>query len=112
MSEQRPSTPPRTVSNPGSMRVITAQRAQPIEEEKRPFKQRVVTGAQDLALNAASIAKEAWADFRASDRFFKMKAGIVAGWAVLAALGLVIACPGSTIFANNDLHARLVLAGE
>jgi hypothetical protein len=24
----------------------------------------------------------------------------------------VVACPGSTIFDNNDLHARLVIAGE
>jgi hypothetical protein len=101
---------PRPVSTPG--KVITATRAQPIEEEKVALKERLTGGASDAALNAISIAKEAVADFKSADKFFKYKAGIVAAWVALSVASLVIACPGSGLFGNNNLHARLVIAGE
>src|SRR4051812_5359769 len=105
MSDPRPPGPPapRPASSPGPKKVITAARAQPIEEDKGPLKDRLKSGASDAALNALSIAKEAVADFKSADRYFKFKAGIVAAWVVLSAFSLVNACPSSGLFGNNNL---------
>ena len=116
MSDSRPpgNSPPRPRPGvaSGQKKVITAARAQPIEDEKVPLKERLASGASNAALNAFSVAKETVSDFKASDRFFKIKAAIVAGWVVLSAASLAIACPGNSLFANNDLHARLVIAAN
>lgn len=106
--------PPPRPSNPGNLRVITATRAAPLPEEKRPLKERLRGEASNLWLNGLSIAREAWADFRAADRFFKFKAMIVAGWAVLSLAGLAVAFTGQAgaYFANNHLGGRVVVHRE
>jgi hypothetical protein len=94
------------------MKVVTAARTEPVADEKVPLKQRLSSGASDTALNLVSVAKEALADFKASDKFFKVKAGIVFAWLLLSSASFVVACPGSGFLENNNLHARLVIAGE
>lgn len=108
-----PPSPPRP-SNPGNLRVITATRAAPLPEEKRPLKERVRGEATNLGLNALAIVREAWADFRASDRYFKFKALIVASWAVLSVAGFAVAFSGQTgaLFPNNHLGGRVIVHRE
>ncbi len=114
--------PPRTPSNPGTqpraatspgMRAVSAARAAPLEKPKPegPLGKRVAEETSNVLLNAFSILKEQVADFAASDRFFKYKAGIVAGWLVLSVASLGIACPGSSLD-TGDMDARLVLSDK
>lgn len=79
------------------MRVMTATREMPLPKARPegPLGQRLASGASDLALNAASIGREALEDFRRSDRFFKYKVLIVAAWAVLSTTSMGIACQGA-----------------
>lgn len=60
----------------------------------------------DGILNARSIALEMLGDFRASDRFFKYKAAVVASWLALSLLTAVIACPSAEVGSSNSLDAR------
>jgi hypothetical protein len=117
-----PSTPPRTQSNPGTqpraatspgMRAVSAARTAPLEKPKAegPVGKRVAAETTNVLLNAFSILKEQVADFRASNRYFKFKAGIVAGWLVLSVASLAIACPGSSLD-TGDMDARLVLSDK
>ncbi|RKG82851.1 hypothetical protein D7W79_01470 [Corallococcus exercitus] len=118
-----PSTPPpRTPSNPGTqpraatspgMRAVSAARAAPLEKPKTegPLGKRVAAETSNVLLNAFSILKEQLADFRASDRFFKYKAGIVAAWVALSVASFAIACPGSSLD-TGDMDARLVLSDK
>lgn len=87
---------PRTATGT-NMRVMTATREMPLPKAKPegPLGQRLASGASDLALNAASIGREALEDFRRSDRFFKYKVLIVAAWAVLSTTSMGIACQGA-----------------
>lgn len=119
MSDPRPQAPgptpsPTQPSSPGQRRVITATRAAPLPETRRPLQERLRTGAADLGLNAVAIAREAWSDFRSADRFFKYKVLVVAGWMSLSVAGLGVACPGQTagLFPNNHLGGRVVVHRE
>lgn len=118
-----PSTsPPRAPSNPGpqpraatspGMRAVSAARTAPLEKPKAegPLGKRVAAETSNVLLNTFSILKEQLADFRGSDRFFKYKAGIVAGWVVLSVASFAIACPGRSL-ATGDMDARLVLSDK
>lgn len=108
--------PPRTVTNPGGMRAMSAARAQPVAPAGAPvpaaIKERVKEEASNAALNVIAILRETWEDFRNSDRYFKYKAGIIAIWIALSVATFVIARPGvpAGIEAENELSARLVVA--
>ena len=110
-----PSTPgmPRTPTNPGTLRVMTAARAAPLQKEKveGPLGKRLTGEASNHLLNAVSVVKEWLGDFRASDRYFKYKASIVAGWLVMTVASFAIACPGSNV-QTGDMDARLVLSDK
>ncbi len=58
-------------------------------------------------LNVRAIVGEMVDDFQASDRFFKYKAGVVASWALLSVLTVIIACPSAKTGPTNDLNARV-----
>lgn len=72
-----------------------------------PLGSRLKEGAADAALNIAGILRDLWADFRASDQFFKYKALILAVWLALSGAGFFVACPGSG-GPTNTIGARLV----
>jgi hypothetical protein len=95
------------------MRVMTAQRAAPLQKEKveGPLGKRLAGEASNHLLNGLSILKEMLADFRQQDRFFKYKASIVAGWLAMSVASFAIACPGSSVQAG-DMDARLVLSDK
>lgn len=112
------SAPQRTVSSPGlprvttnpGMRVMTAARAATPAEKKAegPVGKRLASEASNQALNLFSILKEKWEEFRASDRFFKAKAGIVGGWVFISLVSIIIACPGQGV-KTADLGARVTV---
>lgn len=95
------------------MRAVSAARTAPLEKPKAegPLGKRVAAETSNVLLNTFSILKEQLADFRGSDRFFKYKAGIVAGWVVLSVASFAIACPGRSL-ATGDMDARLVLSDK
>ncbi|WP_237080387.1 hypothetical protein [Myxococcus xanthus] len=94
-----------------NLRVMSAARTEPLLKEKPdgPLGKRLAGDASNHLLNGLSILKELVADFRRSDRFFKYKASIIAGWLVMTVMSLAIACPGSTV-RKGDMDARLVLS--
>ncbi|WP_244222368.1 hypothetical protein, partial [Corallococcus praedator] len=104
--------PPRAPTSSG-MRAVSAARVEPLEKQKAegPLGKRVASEASNVVLNGFSIFKEQLADFRASDRFFKYKAGIVAGWVMLSVASFAIACPGRSV-ETGDMDARLVLSDK
>lgn len=105
---ERSAPPPRTVSNPGTMRVMTAARAAPVQEEpKGPLGKRLVSEATNAALNGVSILKELAQDFQERDRFFKFKALILGSWLGLSVLSIGIACPRQNL-ETGALGARVV----
>ncbi len=93
---------------PRPLQVMTAARQSPAGAELS-LKERIRAQVTNVALNAASIARENWQQFRGTDRLFKMKALIVAGWLLISAASLVVACPGS-IRSRNSLGAQLTIA--
>lgn len=64
-------------------------------------------GAIDAVYNLRALAEEFVEDFRNSDRFFKYKAGVVASWAAMTLLTLVLACPSARKEATNALKANV-----
>jgi hypothetical protein len=76
------------------------------------MKERLREGALDTVLNAAGILADVWDDFRRSDRFFKFKALILGSWLFLSISTFFVACPGSNTVGENELGARLVMAGD
>ncbi len=103
-------SPPRTVTNPGGMKVLSAARASPLQKQtsEGPVGKRLASGASNVFLNALSILKEMVQDFRNQDRFFKYKAGIVGGWVFISLVSIVIACPGQGI-QTAELGARVTV---
>jgi hypothetical protein len=101
---------PRRVSNPAlSRKAVSAARTAPLPQAPSgPLSRRLKSGAEDTALNVVSILRELWDDFRSSDRFFKYKAFILAGWLALSGVSVVVACPGGTGGPKNALGAQLV----
>jgi len=74
-------------------------------------KERIRAETENAALNLFFAAKEAWVDFRASGRIFKLKVLVVGSWLLLSAAGFVVACPGRP-GPDNSLGAELVIAGD
>jgi hypothetical protein len=95
-------------------RVLTAARSGtvPLDAEGEPLPARLRSGAESTALNVFAILRETWEDFRNSDRYFKYKAVILAAWATLSLLGVVVACPGPSVHRDTSLGARLVMGDE
>jgi hypothetical protein len=107
--ERKPAAarPPRTLSNPGALKAVSAARAQPLAQKQSSLtKDRLKSGAENTALNALSILRETWEDFRNSDRFFKYKAAIIALWIGLSVTSFAVACPGTGN--SNRIGAKLV----
>lgn len=101
----------RTLSS-GSMRAMSATRAEPLAAPKADVKvqERLKSEASNAFLNAVGAAKDAFEDFQASNRFFKYKAFIVAGWVALSIVSVLIARPGGDGAPDNDLDAKLVIS--
>jgi hypothetical protein len=110
----RPPAPAKKViTNPAMLRTVSAARAKPLKEKEQPNNPKEVaaklrSGAEDTALNAFSLLRDTWEDFRSSDRFFKYKALIIASWLALSLAGLAVAWPRSEGKARNALKARLI----
>jgi hypothetical protein len=100
--------PPRTISNPGTLKAVSAARAAPLPDANDAvLTERLAKGATNTALNTWGSLRDLWADFRSQDRFFKYKAAVVALWLALSGTGVWVACPaGST--PGNVIGARLV----
>lgn len=100
------STSTRTVT--GQMKVMSAARAAPVQEEaKGPVGKRLASEASNAALNGLSILKELVQDFRERDRFFKFKAMILGSWLTLSVLSIAVACPKQGL-ETGALGARVV----
>ena len=86
----------------------------PLDEDGLPIQSRIRTEAESTALNVAAILRETWEDFRNADRYFKVKAAILAAWAVLSLTGVYVACPGAPTLVgpSRSLGARLILGDE
>jgi hypothetical protein len=69
---------------------------------------RLASEASNQLLNGLSILKEMVQDFRASDRYFKFKAGIVGGWVFISLLSIIIACPSQGV-KTAELGARVTV---
>jgi hypothetical protein len=108
-----PGTQPRTPTDPGNLRVMSAARTAPLQKTKAegPLGKRLAGEASNQLLNGLSILREMLGDFRQQDRFFKYKASIVAGWLALTVASFAIACPGSSV-QTGDMDARLVLSDK
>ncbi len=63
----------------------------------------------DVLYDAKALVLEMVDDFKASDRFFKYKFGVIAGWVALSVMALVIACPGGPAVSGNSLDARILV---
>jgi hypothetical protein len=95
-------------------RVLTAARSGtvPLDADGEPLPARLRSGAESTALNVVAILRETWEDFRNADQYFKYKAVILAVWATLSLLGVVVACPGPSVHRDISLGARLVMGDE
>ncbi|MDY7230650.1 hypothetical protein [Hyalangium rubrum] len=103
--------PQRTVTNPNARAISAARPAAASAEKKgseKQVSQRLKSEASNVFLNALSIIKEKVQELREQDNFFKYKAGIIGGWALVSVLSIVIACPGQGI-ETTALGARVTL---
>ncbi len=90
--------------------VRSAYRAQPLAAApaaKKLTKAKLQEGFVDTLLNSVSILSEMMEDFRNSDRYFKYKAGVLAGWLFLTVSSFGVACPGQG--PSNDIDAHLIV---
>ena len=78
-------------------RSVSATRGEPVEldEDGLPLQTRIRSGAENTALNVVAILRETLEDFRNADRYFKVKAAILAAWVVLSLAGVFVACPAA-----------------
>jgi len=63
----------------------------------------------DVLYDAKSLVLEMVDDFKASDRFFKYKAGVIGSWVLLSVLAMIIACPSNPGMRSNSLDARILI---
>ncbi len=90
---------------------MSAARAQPLPKSRPNLtRAELATGAQDTALNVASVLRDTWEDFQNSDRHFKYKAGILAAWLLMSVTTFFVACPGTG--SPHGIGALLVVAGD
>ncbi|HCF59964.1 MAG TPA: hypothetical protein DFS52_18470 [Myxococcales bacterium] len=106
MHAQQPSSSPGDSPDNGG---FTPRVAQPkVVGGPRDKKEAAKEAFLDTVLNAKSLVLEMVEDFRASDRFFKYKASVVAGWVLLSLISLFVACPSSNKAEDtNELSARV-----
>ncbi len=98
--DQKPSPPsPSSPSSPGMRPRMQGELR--LVQEPQNAKERAI----ETLLTAKSLALELVEDFRASDRFFKYKAGVIALWLTLSAATVVIACPSASHGPTNSLGA-------
>jgi hypothetical protein len=112
MNERKPAapstTPPlRAITNPQKLKVMSAERQQPLPTEKPALtRERLKEGAAETVLNSLAILREAHESFRRANRFSKYKAGIIAAWLALSVTSAMVACPSSET--ANRIRAQLV----
>lgn len=114
MTDAPPPSGPRASPRPSAPgKVKSAARAEPLPEEapQKLSKERLKEGAADTALNVLGILRDFVDDFRNSDRFFKYKAAVLAGWLLLSVTSVGVACP-STEDTNSrgSFGARLIIS--
>lgn len=90
-------------------RLFVAQRQEPLPEERRPLPDRLREGAGDLAFHTRRFFEESLDDLRRRDRFFRLKAGVLAAWIALSLVAFAIATGGTTDPAGNGLGAYVAL---
>ncbi len=117
MSDQPPKDPrsgqppptsasrPRSTSNPGAMKAVSAARTQPLPKSPTLTKGVLKEGAADAALNVAGVLRDTVQDFKSSDRYFKYKFAIIAAWLTVSAATVVVACPGEGEQGSNRIGA-------
>jgi hypothetical protein len=69
-------------------------------------KEAVRAAVIEAALTARAVARELVNGFRGADRYFKLKATIVAGWVAVSLTTLFVACPPAWQGPKNALQAR------
>lgn len=112
MNDAPKASPPRTQPPPSAGKLMNAARAEQAPVQRQALNKEVLAaGATDTALNAISVVKETWADFKSQSRHFKLKVAIIGSWILLSATSFALAFPPSTS-ANNNIRAQLVVAGE
>jgi hypothetical protein len=72
----------------------------------------IKNAAEDQALNAVAVVKEGYKGFLKTNRYFKLKAAIVAVWGVFAVLGLAITFRDTGERAEERLGARLKMNSD
>jgi hypothetical protein len=108
-----PTTGPRS-STSGSFKALSAARDKPLAPEpvsRGDMRARLKDEAENTALNALALLREAYEDFKRSDQYFKYKALIIAVWLALSGTGIVVSCMGAPTAQqrpSNSLKARLV----
>ena len=107
MSDSRPTERPRTTTNPGAMKAVTAARAKPLPSQSKAISAGAIKSqATDTALNVMSLLRDTWEDFQNSERYFKYKAGIIGAWLLVSIVSVFLAMPESGV--TNDLGAQVV----
>jgi hypothetical protein len=94
-------------------RAVSAARLEPVAApERRITGEFLRAGASETALNAAGVLRDAWDDFKGSDRYFKYKAAVLSIWLTLTVTSVIVACPPGSGGGSNSFGARLVIAGD
>jgi hypothetical protein len=83
----------------------TAQRVKDLAKEIAPSAQKAASAARDFAKDLAQDLSDG---YRRSNRYVRMRAAVVASFAVLTLASLWLACPSSG--PTNDLDAEIKLA--
>ena len=105
---------PSSASSTTNPRVMSAARSEPLpkEQQKGAVGDRLKSEGANVALNALSVVKEMVQDFRQQDRFFKYKAFIVGGWALLSLATVGVTC-GRGVKTTGEFGAKLIpIAGR
>jgi hypothetical protein len=82
-----------------------AQRVKDLAKEIAPSAQKAAAAARDFAMDLAQDLSEG---YRRSNRYVRMRAAVIAAFAVVTVASLWIACPSSG--PSNDLGAEIKLA--
>ena len=87
--------------------VFLANRPDP--EPPRSAGERLRAAVDEGLFRVRQFAAETWSDFRRRDRWFQMKVGVIAAWALTSALAIRLAMGGPGELAANALHAYVAL---
>lgn len=101
---------PQTPAPPGPPQLKTQVKVKLAPKEPETRKEAAKEAFLDVVLNAKTMGLELVDDFKASDRFFKYKAGVLGLWSLLAAVALFVSCPGSgDLEPTNALEADILI---